>query len=152
MLAGVPVLAANEGGPLETVVENRTGWLRDAGKVEQWTAIMSKVLDLSAGERGRGLLRGMGENGQERVEKEFSKEGMAERLDRSLEEVGVLKAKSVGKGWGLGWVVGALVLFAVVAGWACMEALFWALEALDAGAAGAGVPTTSVPAKVRGEL
>jgi alpha-1,3/alpha-1,6-mannosyltransferase len=83
MLAQVPVLAANEGGPLETVVEGETGWLRDIRKPEEWTAVMSRVLsDSSSAE-----LRNMGENGRKRVQAEFSKEQMALRLDQSLDQI-----------------------------------------------------------------
>ncbi|KAI5201034.1 mannosyltransferase [Aureobasidium subglaciale] len=83
MLAQVPVLAANEGGPLETVVEGETGWLRDIRKPDEWTAVMSRVLSPS----NPAELRSMGENGRKRVQAEFSKEQMALRLDQSLDEV-----------------------------------------------------------------
>jgi alpha-1,3/alpha-1,6-mannosyltransferase len=77
MLAGVPVLATNTGGPLETVVDGKTGWLCPPGKVESWTAIMDKVLHkLSEKE-----LKKIGTAGTERVRKEFSDVKMAERLD-----------------------------------------------------------------------
>ena len=83
MLAQVPVLAANEGGPLETVVEGETGWLRDIRKPEEWTAVMSSVLSSS----NPAELRSIGENGRKRVQAEFSKEQMALRLDQSLDQV-----------------------------------------------------------------
>lgn len=44
MQYGVPVLASNSGGPLETVVTGKTGWLRDAEQVGEWTAVIRKVL------------------------------------------------------------------------------------------------------------
>ena len=81
MLAGVPVLAANSGGPLETVLDPETGWLRDAEKVEQWTDVMNKVL----GEISEDQLRQMGENGKRRVREEFSETKMAKRLDEEIE-------------------------------------------------------------------
>lgn len=87
MLAGVPVLAANEGGPLETVVEGKTGWLRDVRQPSQWTAIMLKVLDFTQGNNGRRLLENMATAGKERVVDEFSKESMAKRFDASLDEL-----------------------------------------------------------------
>ncbi|KAK0740605.1 hypothetical protein B0T18DRAFT_449188 [Schizothecium vesticola] len=37
MLAGVPVLAARDGGPVETVVDGETGWLRAPGEVGEWS-------------------------------------------------------------------------------------------------------------------
>jgi alpha-1,3/alpha-1,6-mannosyltransferase len=77
MLAGVPVLAANSGGPLETVVDGKTGWLCDPEKIESWTAVMDKVLNkLSEKE-----LKKIGTAGTERVKKEFSDVKMAERLE-----------------------------------------------------------------------
>ena len=83
MLAQVPVLAANEGGPLETVVEGETGWLRDIRKPEEWTAVMLRVLSSSDSVE----LRSIGEKGRKRVQAEFSKEQMALRLDQSLDQI-----------------------------------------------------------------
>jgi alpha-1,3/alpha-1,6-mannosyltransferase len=81
MLAGVPVLAANEGGPVETVVEGKTGWLRDASRVEEWTAVLKKVLDGSLSEQ---QLKQIGENGKTRVKGLFSKERMAARFEDEI--------------------------------------------------------------------
>ncbi|KAF2121113.1 mannosyltransferase [Lophiotrema nucula] len=78
MLAGTPVLAANEGGPTETVVDGETGWLRDVTKVGDWTEVMRLALAAGAGEE---KLQGMGKRGRERVISEFSKEKMSERLE-----------------------------------------------------------------------
>ncbi|KZF19442.1 glycosyltransferase family 4 protein [Xylona heveae TC161] len=83
MLAGVPVLAANTGGPLETVVEGKTGWLRPVDKIEQWTEVMAKVLHgLSQPE-----LKLMGASGKARVLEEFSKVKMAERLENEMQRL-----------------------------------------------------------------
>ena len=81
MLASVPVLAANSGGPLETVIDPETGWLRDVGKVEQWTDVMKRVLWEMSEER----LRQIGVNGKRRVLEEFSATKMAKRLDEEIE-------------------------------------------------------------------
>ena len=89
MLAGVPVLAANSGGPLETVLDPETGWLRDAEKVEQWTDVMKMVLDEISEEQ----LRQMGADGKMRVREEFSATKMAKRLDDELEAM--VKARRV---------------------------------------------------------
>ncbi|CAD6563973.1 MAG: Alpha-1,3-mannosyltransferase-like protein [Alectoria sarmentosa] len=83
MLAGVPVLAANSGGPLETVLDPATGWLRDVEKVEQWTDVMKKVL----GEMSDEQLRQMGANGKERVREEFSETKMARKLNEEIEDM-----------------------------------------------------------------
>ena len=84
MLAGVPVLAADSGGPLETVVEGETGWLRDVGRVDGWTEVMREAL-----EDGRERkLEAMGRRGRERVRKEFSEVRMAGRLEGEIERLG----------------------------------------------------------------
>ena len=73
----LPVLASNTGGPLETIVEAETGWLRDASKADEWSAIMKQVLTaLSPAELER-----MGENGRKRVRQYFTRRIMAEKLD-----------------------------------------------------------------------
>lgn len=81
MLAGTPVLAANEGGPTETVISGQTGWLRDVQKVQDWTEVMRIALEDGDGEE---RLREMGKWGRERVVSEFSKEKMAERLESEI--------------------------------------------------------------------
>lgn len=81
MLAGVPVLAANEGGPTETVVEGQTGWLRDVADVSAWREVMELVLD---GSLSRSELQQMGYRGRQRVKKLFSKEQMASSLERRV--------------------------------------------------------------------
>ncbi|KAF2630922.1 glycosyltransferase family 4 protein [Macroventuria anomochaeta] len=81
MLAGTPVLAANEGGPTETVISGQTGWLRDVSKSNDWTEVMRIALEDSDGEQ---RLKEMGKWGRERVIAEFSKEKMAERLETEI--------------------------------------------------------------------
>lgn len=44
MQHGLPVLASNTGGPLETLVEGETGWLRDVENVDEWAAVIRRVL------------------------------------------------------------------------------------------------------------
>ncbi|KAI1095387.1 glycosyltransferase family 4 protein [Rostrohypoxylon terebratum] len=77
MLAGVPVLAANTGGPTETVVEGKTGWLRSPDKVDQWTDVMDKVLNHTSDEE----FAAMSQAGIVRVKENFGEANMAERLD-----------------------------------------------------------------------
>ncbi|KAI0142450.1 glycosyltransferase family 4 protein [Hypoxylon sp. NC0597] len=77
MLAGVPVLAANTGGPTETVVEGVTGWLRSPEKVDQWTEVMDKVLN----QLSKDELETMSKAGIARVKDNFGEAQMAERLD-----------------------------------------------------------------------
>ncbi|KAI4284808.1 MAG: hypothetical protein L6R38_001144 [Xanthoria sp. 2 TBL-2021] len=80
MLAGVPVLAADSGGPLETVLEGQTGWLRSAEDVSQWTEVMQRVLHGLSEEK----LRTMGHAGKRWVKSEFSETKMADRLDEEI--------------------------------------------------------------------
>lgn len=89
MHEGVPVLAANTGGPLETVVEGKTGWLRDVSKVEQWTEVMRKVLvELSPDQ-----LALIGRNGKDKVVSEFSRTTMATRFETVLADMCESKRK-----------------------------------------------------------
>jgi alpha-1,3/alpha-1,6-mannosyltransferase len=81
MLAGVPVLATNTGGPLETIYDGRTGWLRGPDKVQQWTDVMRKPLIPSS----ETTLRAMGTRGRERVRAEFSQTKMTEAFDREVQ-------------------------------------------------------------------
>jgi Glycosyltransferase len=80
MLAGLPVLASNTGGPLETIVEGETGWLRDAHAVDEWTAVMDKVL---YGMSQKDVDR-MAAAGKERAEQEFSLTAMGDRLEEEI--------------------------------------------------------------------
>ncbi|KAI4645701.1 Alpha-1,3-mannosyltransferase-like protein [Alternaria ventricosa] len=89
MLVGTPVLAANEGGPTETVISGQTGWLRDVTKVQDWTEVMRIALEDGEGEE---RLREMGKWGRERVIAEFSKEKLAERLEMEIKN---MKSKSM---------------------------------------------------------
>lgn len=81
MLAGTPVLAANQGGPTETVISGQTGWLRDVTKTQDWTEVMRIALEDGHGEQ---RLQEMGKWGRERVVAEFSKEKLAQRLDAEI--------------------------------------------------------------------
>lgn len=93
MLAGVPVLAANTGGPTETVVEGVTGWLRDPVETRQWTNVMDRVLN----KLSKDELSAMSRAGVDRVENNFGDVQMAQRLDTLFDEIGSsrLAARSV---------------------------------------------------------
>ncbi len=90
MLVGTPVLAADTGGPLETVVEGETGWLRDPDDTEKWTEVMDMVLHKLKPDQ----IEEMGRKGKSRVKDVFSEEKMAERLDDIISEM-VSKSKEV---------------------------------------------------------
>ncbi|KAL2828821.1 putative alpha-1,2-mannosyltransferase [Aspergillus pseudoustus] len=83
MRAGIPVLASNTGGPLETIVEGETGWLCDATDDAQWTAVLDKVLyQLSEKE-----LKRMSAAARKRVENEFSLRAMGENLKGEIDDM-----------------------------------------------------------------
>ncbi|KAL3470702.1 alpha-1,2-mannosyltransferase [Aspergillus californicus] len=87
MRAGIPVLASNTGGPLETIVEGHTGWLRDATDPKQWTDVIENVLyGMSEDEIER-----MANAARDRVEKEFSLRAMGETLEGEIS--GMLEAE-----------------------------------------------------------
>lgn len=125
MLAQVPVLAANEGGPLETVVEGETGWLRDIRKPDDWAAVMSRVIS----DPDSASLRKMGEKGRERVQAEFSKEKMALRLDQSLDQVSdPHKKPSTSSIPGWLWLMIAVTTITVVMALGASQLLFFLLN------------------------
>ncbi|KAK2810936.1 hypothetical protein FQN50_002527 [Emmonsiellopsis sp. PD_5] len=95
MHAGLPVLAVNTGGPLETIVEGETGWLRDSRDIEEWTAVMRRVL----WEMDPAELEGMGRKGRERVEREFSLTAMGDRLEGEIREMFEKPAREFGGLW-----------------------------------------------------
>ncbi|KAI9043429.1 GDP-Man:Man(1)GlcNAc(2)-PP-dolichol alpha-1,3-mannosyltransferase [Aspergillus affinis] len=83
MRAGIPVLASNTGGPLETIVEGETGWLRDAKVDADWTAVMDKVLyGMDQTELDR-----MSVAAKKRVENEFSLTAMGDSLEEEIGEM-----------------------------------------------------------------
>ena len=83
MLAEVPVLAANSGGPLETIEDGKTGWLCSPEDVGEWTRVMQKALRTIPKSR----LKRMGIAGRQRVEAEFSETKMAHRLDKEIQNM-----------------------------------------------------------------
>lgn len=82
MLASRPVLAANTGGPVETVRDPTTGWLRDPRDVPAWTAVMRRALAMPAAEVAR-----MGSAGARRVRSDFGRDRMAARLDSLIADI-----------------------------------------------------------------
>ncbi|KAB5583699.1 mannosyltransferase [Coniochaeta sp. 2T2.1] len=126
MLSGVPVLAADSGGPRETVVEGATGWLRDPSKVDEWTGAMERAL-WGMGENERAKMRNAG---RERVQGNFAVDQMAKRLDELFGEVeGKVNGRHGGaRGLlvvlgGLGLVMTLLGAWVVRQGLAMMRAL-----------------------------
>ncbi|KAI0162983.1 mannosyltransferase [Pestalotiopsis sp. NC0098] len=83
MLAGLPVLAADTGGPTETVLEGETGWLRSPSDAAAWSAVMDRVLTkLSPADLER-----MRQTGVARVRDNFGDVQMAARIDGICDEI-----------------------------------------------------------------
>ena len=80
MKYGVPVLASNTGGPLETILDGKTGWLRDVNQDEEWAYIVRKVLHAFSDTRRAE----MGVAARKRVQENFTKEIMAEQLNAEI--------------------------------------------------------------------
>lgn len=91
-LHSTPVLATPTGGPLETIEDNLTGFLKPNS---QWPGILEKAL--------RGLPEEMGLRGRRRVIQEFSKESMASRFEVECVDV-IERTGGIGQGrWLLKW-------------------------------------------------
>lgn len=77
MYCRTPVIAANSGGPTETILNAETGWLREPSS-EEFSGAMQGVLD------NRPLLPQVGEAGRARVLKHFSFAAFGEKLERAV--------------------------------------------------------------------
>ncbi|KAF9050772.1 mannosyltransferase [Hymenopellis radicata] len=84
MIGGVPVLACDSGGPVESVVDGpvdvRTGWLR-APEVELWAEALKEINALTEDERAALSLRA-----KERARTKFGMNAMAKDIEQVLHE------------------------------------------------------------------
>ncbi|KAK9466368.1 hypothetical protein V1512DRAFT_263465 [Lipomyces arxii] len=79
MLMCVPVLATSSGGPLETVADGVTGWLRTP-EITSWAPVVHHVLF----EASNSDLKAMGVRGRNSVRKRFSRTEMATAIERAF--------------------------------------------------------------------
>ena len=93
MLSRLPVLAANTGGPVETVVDGQTGWLRGPEDVDAWRDVMVSALSMSPAELAR-----IGEAGRRRVRDTFGRSKMAENFDDTLRTIITQSQAGIGRG------------------------------------------------------
>jgi alpha-1,3/alpha-1,6-mannosyltransferase len=94
-LHSTPVLAIPTGGPLETIQDNLTGFLRPG---EQWAMVLDTVLR-------KGVNPEMGRRGRQRIISEFSREAMADRFERKVVNV-VEMTRGMGEGrWLMAWEI-----------------------------------------------
>ena len=92
-LHATPVLAVPSGGPLETIDDNVTGFLRQPS---QWNEVLERILLEGVGAE-------IGQRGRERVLAEFSKEAMAARFEVECVDV-IERTGGIGQGaWVLKW-------------------------------------------------
>lgn len=81
MACGLPVLAVNNGGPLETVKDGETGFLRPAKKAE-WAEAMVSLVNLDEGQREQ-----MASAGRKRVNDHFEVKVLAREFERAARSV-----------------------------------------------------------------
>lgn len=86
MYARVPVLAVNSGGPLESLVDGVTGFLRPPDP-EVWASVVQRLLD------NPQLRHDMGQAGHSRAVERFSLEAFGQTLDTTVRQL----ASSTGK-------------------------------------------------------
>jgi len=77
MLSARPVIACNSGGPLETVVNGETGFLREPN-VEAWADAMQLLC------KNYDLAKRMGAAGYKRVKDEFSEDAFRAKLEQHI--------------------------------------------------------------------
>ncbi|OAA57605.1 alpha-mannosyltransferase [Niveomyces insectorum RCEF 264] len=92
MLAGLPVLACDSGGPTETVVDGETGWLRPADDVV--ASVLPSPSSPSSSTTGLPPAKraAMAAAGRSRARTQFSDAQMAARLEALLDEIEVAAA------------------------------------------------------------
>ncbi|KAH3903466.1 related to Alpha-1,3/1,6-mannosyltransferase ALG2 [Saccharomycodes ludwigii] len=82
MKYGTPVLACNNGGPLESIEPGTTGWLKDPNDTLAWTEAIDECLSMGDGEYKAKFQK----NGPIRVKKLFSRDSMTESFERNIEK------------------------------------------------------------------
>lgn len=81
MAAGTPVVAANQGGPLDIVVDGETGYLVDPEDTNALAGAITKLLERPA------LAHEMGEAGMRRARRHFDRERYARKVERIYRDV-----------------------------------------------------------------
>ena len=79
MASGKPIIAVNQGGPRETIVDKKTGYLVDSE--ERMAEVMNFVVEHPK------VMEGIGKEGQQRVRRGYSWERFFRVFDRKLDEV-----------------------------------------------------------------
>lgn len=77
---GLPVLATNTGGPLETIVDDKTGLLRRPN-IEEWARALEELVPMSPSRR-----EDMAKTARKRVQDTFSLETLGREMEESCRE------------------------------------------------------------------
>lgn len=111
MQAGRPVIATATGGPLESIVDGRTGFLCDEPLIENFARRMKMFVEK------KDLSREMGEQGRRHVQEKFSFQPFRKKLNEHVEEL--LKTKPVRGGKKLFYLFSFLftLLFSLLMGY-----------------------------------
>lgn len=86
MAAGRPVVACNSGGPLESVVSRKTGFLCEPA-AEAWSGAMAELMK-------EGVAQKMGVEAQNHVREKFSRAAFGEKLNEVVVELARQKSKA----------------------------------------------------------
>jgi alpha-1,3/alpha-1,6-mannosyltransferase len=81
MYSGLPVLAVNNGGPSESILQGQTGFLCDSD-VASFTEGLTKILQLTGKEREK-----MRKSARKRVLDNFTLDSFVKNLDQGLREL-----------------------------------------------------------------
>ncbi len=81
MACGLPVVAVNNGGPMETIIDGETGYLR-ASRKEEWSEAIVSLANQSAEDREK-----MGNAGQQRIKDYFDVKVLARGFERAARDV-----------------------------------------------------------------
>jgi alpha-1,3/alpha-1,6-mannosyltransferase len=113
MVSGLPVLAADSGGPTESVVDPdfptaepgaaRTGWLRRP-EPEGWAKALAEIVTMPDADR-----RALGERAKRRAEELFGMDAMARQMEEAL-----VAAAAMGPVSGFSWAFTAAALVALL--------------------------------------
>ncbi|KAK3090589.1 hypothetical protein FSP39_012936 [Pinctada imbricata] len=100
-----PVIAANSGGPLETVVNNETGFLCDP-KAEHFSTAMIKFT------RDKNLSKKLGANGRSHVIEKFSFVAFTDQLDGIVSDLG--RTSHASSGYSVMWLLSFLAIIGIL--------------------------------------
>ncbi|KAK0191542.1 glycosyltransferase family 4 protein [Armillaria mellea] len=114
MICGLPVLACDSGGPIESVVDEpadkRTGWLR-APQADLWAEVLKEIDNLGEADRDA-----ISKRAKERARRVFSMEAMALSIEEALKKAISMGESGISRGWELFGVMLIGFLFAYLLG------------------------------------